>query len=37
MLRYHQNVTTTAIGLQSTLERLFRCLFSWYDVITCKK
>jgi len=33
---YDQNVTTTAIGLQSTLNRLFGCLFSWYDVITCK-
>jgi len=33
---YDQNVTTTAIGLQSTLNRLLGCLFSWYDVITCK-
>ena len=33
---YDQNVTTTAIGLQSTLNRLFGCLFSWYDIITCK-
>jgi len=33
---YDQNVMTTAIGLQSTLNRLFGCLFSGYDVITCK-
>ena len=33
---YDQNVTITAIGLQSTLYRQFGCLFSWYDVITCK-
>jgi len=24
------------MGLQLTLNRLFGCLFSWYDVITCK-
>jgi len=33
---YDQSVTTTAMGLQSTLNRLFGCLFSWYDVIACK-
>jgi len=25
------------LGLPSTLDRLFIRLFSWYDVITCKK
>ena len=30
---YDQNVVTTAIGLQSTLNRLFGWLFSWYDII----
>jgi len=33
---YVNSVATTAIGVQSTLNRLFGCLFSWYDVITSK-